>query len=231
MVILAILAVAGAVVVVVRWRLRPVDAIGRPKKFPVVSVSLLGIAAVVLAVPTVLRQREESRLGKVASVLVGARVTVHCQTFGQEFTDLSGDLGFVKFGPDGVPEHHATIMRGPCSELRDYYGGDQAHPTPDEVIAVHVLTHESMHMRGQTNEAATDCEAMQRDAETAQLLGATPQEGLELARAYWLEDYPNMPDAYRSDNCKLSGSLDEHLPDPPWTSGSYVAVMLPPPGG
>jgi hypothetical protein len=95
------------------------------------------------------------------------------------------------------------------------------------VIAVHVLTHESMHMRGQPDEARAECEAMQRDAETAQLLGATPQEGLALARAYWLQDYPNMPDAYRSGDCVLNGSLDEHLPDPPWTTGAYVAVKLP----
>jgi hypothetical protein len=228
---LAALAVAGAVSIVVRWRLRPIDAVGRRKKFPVVSVTLLCLVGVALAVPTLLRHREESRLGKVATVLVAAPATVHCETFGQSFTDLSGDLGFVKFSADGVPQHHTTIVRGPCADLKHYYSGDQAHPTPNEVIAVHVLTHESMHMRGQPDEAMAECEAMQRDAETAQLLGATPQEGLELARAYWLEDYPNMPDAYRSDDCRLNGALDEHLPDPPWTNGSYVAVTLPSPGG
>jgi hypothetical protein len=223
---LAIIAAAGAVAVAVRWQLRPVDAIGRRRKFPTVSVVLLSLVAVGLALPTVLRHREEGHLGKVASVLVGQHATVHCQTFGQTFTDLSGDLGYVKYGPDG-PELHTTIMRGPCRDLKHYYSGDQPRPSPAEIIAVHVLTHESMHMRGETNEATTECEAMQRDAETAQLLGATPQEGLALARAYWLIDYPNMPDSYRTDDCKLNGSLDEHLPDPPWTTGAYVAVKLP----
>jgi hypothetical protein len=84
-----------------------------------------------------------------------------------------------------------------------------------------------MHMRGQPNEAEAECEAMQRDAETAQLLGASPAEGLKLARDYWLVDYPNMPDAYRTDECTLNGSLDEHLPDPPWTRGDYPPVKLP----
>ncbi|HVT21289.1 MAG TPA: hypothetical protein VHE57_07880 [Mycobacteriales bacterium] len=224
--ILAILAAVGAVTVAARWWMKPYDGIGRRRRFPVVSVALLAVLAVGLATPTVLRHREEGRLGKVASVLVGHPVTVHCETFGQSFTDLSGDLGFVRYGPDG-PEPHATIVRGPCADLRHYYGGDQHRPSPQEIIAVHVLTHESMHMRGETNEAIAECEAMQRDAETAQLLGATPQEGLALARAYWITDYPNMPDSYRTGDCALNGTLDEHLPDPPWTTGAYPAVKLP----
>jgi len=224
--ILAVVAAAGAAALAARWAMKPRDAIGRRRKFPTVSVVLLGVIAIGLATPTFLRHREESHLGKVATVLVGQDATVHCQTFGQTFTDLSGDLGYVKYGADG-PERHTTIMRGPCRDLKHHYNGDQSRPSAAEVIAVHVLTHESMHMRGEMNEAVAECEAMQRDAETAQLLGATPQEGLALARAYWLQDYPNMPDNYRTSDCQLNGTLDERLPDPPWTRGDYVAVKLP----
>jgi hypothetical protein len=227
--ILAVLAAIGAGGVAVRGYLRRYDTLGRRRSFPTISVSLLVVLAIVLALPTVLRDREQSKLDKVASVLVGAHATVHCETFGQTFTETNGDLGFVKFGPDGVPERHTTIMRGPCSDLRHYYGGDQSDPSPDEVVAVHVLTHESMHMRGQPNESEAECEAMQRDAETAQLLGATPQEGLALAESYRQVVYPHMPDNYRSDECKAGGTLDEHLPDPPWAPEGYVAVPLPAP--
>lgn len=224
--ILAIVAVLAAVAIGIRGWVNRYDAIGRKRKLPVVSVALLLVLAIVLAVPTLRRHQLEGRLSKVASVLVGQPVQVHCETFGQSFTDLSGDLGFVKFGPDG-PEHRSTIMRGPCGDLRAYMDGGYAHPSANEIIAVHVLTHESMHMRGQENEAFAECEAMQRDAETAQLLGATPEEGLELARDYWITDYPNMPDGYRSSDCVLGGSLDEKLPDPPWTRGDYIPVKLP----
>lgn len=225
--IFAVVAAAGAGSLSIRWYLRRYDALGRRRRFPTISVSLLVVLAILLAIPTFLRHREEAKLDRVASGLVGAHATVHCETLGNSFTDLSGDLGFVKFGADGVPAHHATIARAQCSDLKHYYDGDQAHPSLDEVIAVHVLTHESMHMRGQPVEALAECEAMQRDAETAQLLGATPQEGLDLAREYWLEVYPNMSDTYRSGDCKLGGELDEGRPDPPWTRGDYIAVRLP----
>jgi hypothetical protein len=227
--VIAGLAVVAALVIGVRGWLTRYDALGRRRSFPRVSVIALLILATVLTVPTLRRHQLEGRLAKAASVIVGQHVQVHCETFGQSITDLTGDLGFVKYGPNG-PEQRTTIMRGPCGDLRSYLDGGFVHPTPNEIIAVHVLTHESMHMRGQTNEADAECEAMQRDAETAQLLGATPQEGLALARAYWLEDYPNMPDNYRTADCKLDGPLDEHLPDPPWTTGAYVAIKLPPSG-
>lgn len=225
--ILAVAALFAAIALGVRWSLNRVDTLGRPRHFPVIGISLLATLALILAWPTFARHREEAKLGKVASVLVGAPATVHCQTFGQTFTDTSGDLGYVKFGPDGVPERHTSIMRGPCAEIKAYYNGDQEHPTLDEIIAVHVLTHESMHMRGQPVEALTECEAVQRDALTAQLLGASPLEAIELARAYWLRVYPDMPDAYRTGDCSPDGPLDEHLPDPPWSRGDYVPVKLP----
>ncbi|HVW80152.1 MAG TPA: hypothetical protein VHB69_04340 [Mycobacteriales bacterium] len=225
--LLAVLALAGAGIVAVRGYLRRYDALGRRRPLPWISVCLLVGIAIVLALPSFLRHREEARLDKAASVLVGAPVTVHCETLANTFTDTSGDLGFVKYGADGVPEHHATIARAQCAYLKNYYDGDQLHPSLDEVVAVHVLTHESMHMRGQPVEALAECEAMQRDAETAQLLGATPQESVALAREYWIEYYPNMPASYRSSDCAPGGSLDEHLPDPPWTTGSYIGVKLP----
>lgn len=225
--ILGVMALCGAGFLAGKWYLNRYDRLGRPRRFPSISVGLLVVLAVVLATPTILRHREEAKLDKVASILVGAPATVHCQTFGQTFTDTTGDLGYVKFDADGVPQHHTTIMRGPCADLKHYYDGDQLHPSRDEIVAVHVLTHESMHMRGQPVEALAECEAMQRDAETAQLLGASPTEAIELARAYWLQVYPLMSPTYQSSDCTAGGSLDEHLPDPPWSRGDYVPVTLP----
>jgi hypothetical protein len=84
------------------------------------------------------------------------------------------------------------------------------------VVAVHVLTHESMHMRGLTNEAAAECAALQRDETTAQLLGATAAEARSLARDYWLTVYPDMPSDYRDGGCVPGGPADERLDTAPW---------------
>ena len=210
-------ALTGGAVLSARWYGRRVDQLGRPRDFPVWSVSLLAVLAVAAAVPGVRRHSEEQRLSHVASVLVGHPAAVHCQSFGQALTDVGAELGWVKWGPGGTPERQTLIKRDPCADLRHYYGGHRAHPTRAEIIAVHVLTHEAMHMRGERAEATAECEAVQRDEQTAELLGATPAQARMLARLYWGTVYPDMPDDYRTGDCGPGGRLDEELDTAPWT--------------
>jgi hypothetical protein len=211
---IALLAVAlGAVV---RWATRGPDALGRAHRFPLVTVLVLVAVGGGLLVPVVRHHRLESRLTDVATTLVGAPAVVHCQTAGKELLDVGSELGYVRFGPDGVPEHETIIKRAPCKHLAAYLRGDHSDPSPDEVVAVHVLSHEARHMAGTTSESAADCQAMQRDAWTARLLGATPAEAQRLARLYWRVVYPNMPDDYRTGECAPGGPLDEHLSEAPW---------------
>ena len=213
---LALLALA--VGLVSRWVLRPRDGLGRPKPFPVVSVIALVLVGGGLLVPVVRHHRLEQRLTTVAADLVGAPVTVHCQTAGQEFVDAGAELGYVRWGPDGVPEHETLVKHAQCGDLADYLGSGKEAPSEDEIVAVHVLTHEAMHMAGETAEAVAECQAVQRDARTAELLGATPEQARRLAVAYYRTVFPRMPDEYRSDDCVPGGGLDEGLPTAPWAA-------------
>lgn len=213
-----LLAVAGGLAA--RWLLRPRDGLGRPKPFPVVSVVALALVGSGLLVPVVRHHRLEQRLTAVAADLVGAPVTVHCQTAGQEFVDAGAELGYVRWGQDGVPEHETLVKHAQCGDLAHYLGGVKDAPGQDEIVAVHVLTHEAMHMAGETDEAVAECEAVQRDARTAELLGATPEQARRLADAYYTIVFPRMPDEYRSDSCAPGGSLDERLPTSPWVAAA-----------
>jgi hypothetical protein len=206
----------AAAVLAGRWVLRPIDGLGRRVRFPLVSVLLLVVLGGGLLIPVVRHHRLEARLSAVASELTGVPVRVHCQTAGQELVDLGSELGWVRYDADGVPEHETLIKRAPCSQLAGYLAADQSAPSLDEVVAVHVLSHESRHMAGSTSEAVAECEAMQRDARAAELLGADPAEAAELARAYWNRVYPQMGDDYVSGDCRPGGALDERLPSAPW---------------
>lgn len=208
--------VVGAAAVAGSWTGRRRDSLGRPRSFPVWSVSLLAVIGLAAAVPGVRRHQEERRLARVASVLAGTPVAVHCQSFTGALSDLGAELGFVKYGADGVPEHATLIKRDQCNDLRHYLGHRES-PRRDDVIAVHVLTHESMHMRGETNEAVAECEAVQRDQQTASLLGATEAQARALAVTYWRTVYPFMPDDYRTTDCAPGHQLDEGLATAPWT--------------
>ena len=68
-------------------------------------------------------------------------------------------------------------------------------------LAVDVLAHESWHLAGVIDEAATECHAVETVAWTAERLGTTPEQGRELARRYVATGYPRLPQRYRSGAC------------------------------
>jgi hypothetical protein len=213
---IAVTAAAVGVMSLARWALRRVDRLGRPRPFPAISVGVTTALTLAAGVPAVLHARLEHRLARVASELVGSPVTVHCQTFGQTWTDAHTELGYVRFGADGRPEKHTVLAWEACRSLQGWERSGYGATDLDQVIAVHVLTHESMHMAGTLNEAETECYAVQRDVWTATALGADRTQARQLARRYWQEVYPRMPDDYRSAACTPGGQFDQHLPEPPW---------------
>ena len=200
----------------IRWMSARTDVLGRPRPFPYITVVLLVTLGGASLGPLVLRVRLEHRLETAASKLVGTPIEVRCQSFGGAFVDVGADLGYVVFGADGNPESWTLIKRQQCGDLSDYLGSDKKDPTRDQIIAVHVLTHETIHVTGVRDEAETECKAMQLDAGMATLLGAELQAAEELAIAYWRDIYPWMPASYRSDECAPGGALDAGRPDSPW---------------
>ena len=210
----------GAAVTTARWWARRVDELGRPRSFPTFSVVLLVVVAGGAFMPGILRARLEHRLSDVASQVVGAPVEVECQSFGRALADLGAEGGYVAFGPDGTPERKTLIKRDWCKHLSSYMRSDKSAPSREQIQAVHILTHEAIHMSGVTSETHTECLAVQRNAEVARLLGATSEQAQALSRLYWIWMYPHMPDTYRSPGCGPGLQLDAGSPDAPWTEAS-----------
>ena len=208
----------GAAVVGLRWMFTRTDTLGRTRPFPIISVALLVVAGVGALVPWIMRARLEDSLARAASQVAGVTVLVHCQSFGEAFTDVGAELGYVKWGRDGVPERRTLIKRDQCGDLSDYLKSSKDSPTRDQIVAVHILSHETVHMMGEKNEAVTECLAMQRNAEMARALGASPEQARALSTAYWRDVYPSMPGGYRSSECGPGLALDSGLNDPPWTA-------------
>ena len=206
----------GAGYLAIRWLLNRYDSLGRTRSFPSIAVGGLIVIALACLVPFFLRVRLEGKLETASSAIVGAPVEVDCQAFGEAFVDAGMELGYVRFGPDGVPEPRTLIKRQQCRDLSDYIAGGHSDLVHEQVVAVHTLTHEAIHMSGVTSEAETECVAMQRDAEMARLLGADPADAMSLARYYWDNVYPRMPSPYSSEDCRDNGPLDRDLPDAPW---------------
>lgn len=203
----------GAGVLVVRWLANRQHGV---RAFPAISVGSCAVLAVVASLPVVVRADLDARLGTDASKLIGVKVAVNCQTLTGSTVDMGRELGYVQWGPNGVPEHKTLIKHQQCNDLESYLHSSKKHPTAAQILAVHVLSHESMHMAGNTSEAVAECYAMQHDAQLAQIMGAPHAAAVALSKQYWLTVYPRMPDAYTTGACRAGGPLDLHLPDAPW---------------
>lgn len=211
-----IAAALGAMALTVRWLVRRHDELGRARPAPVVAISLLLVVASVAAVFTWRHDRLEGNLSEVATALVGQPSVVSCQTVGASLVDAGGELGYVKWGPDGVPERQTLIKRDVCNDLAAFSRNPSADAPRDQVIAVHILTHESMHMAGERAESIAECQAVQRNAETARLLGASADVARRIAQRYYADLYPGQSADYKSADCASGRALDTKSPDAPW---------------
>lgn len=203
--VLVLLAVCGVLVVRI--------ALGH--RHPVLLTVLL-VPGLVLGWFEYEDRRADERMAAVASQLAGHPVHVECQRLTASMVDVSSDLGFVAYGPDGRPGDTAVLKYDACRALLDWLGSAKDHPSIDQVVAVHVLAHESEHLAGVTSESLAECRSLQATERTARLLGATPAQARDLAVRYATEVYPRLPEAYQSPDCRDGGPLDEHPDDARW---------------
>lgn len=209
-----------AVALVIRWMAHRTDTLGRRRPFPAIGVVLCLVAGAGAAFPVLKHARLERRLSAAASTFTPFPVRIRCQTAGATMLDAHGDLGHVRVDADGIPEHEALVKFEPCGDVAAWLASGSGRATPEQVVAVHVLTHETMHMLGETDEAKTECLAVQRDQAMAQALGASPQDAAALARRYWTIVYPQMPDDYRSTRCGPGQEWDERKKGAGWAQPS-----------
>lgn len=155
----------------------------------------------------------ERTLTTIARELSGnSQATVHCNTlFDTLFDEDIGVAGHANFTT------HRLVMQYPrCSLLMSYL----KHPLKasiEELISLNVLTHESMHAKGEKNEAKTECMSVQRNAQTAKLLGVPEYLAAENAKSYYEDVYLKLQHGrYFSKECAPGKALDEHLPDAFW---------------
>ena len=153
-----------------------------------------------------------------ASVLAeGRSAYVHCNTI----LDTLFDPEMLASG-HANPETGKIAIQSPwCGTMMSYL----RHPgraDREELFSLDMFTHESMHVRGELNEARTECQAVQRNYRAAKLLGVPDAIARQNALDYFNDGYQErgeiggMTGAYYSKECAPGQDWDEHLPDSTW---------------
>jgi hypothetical protein len=158
---------------------------------------------------------------KATQLAEGHRATVHCNTVFDTMLD-----------PEMLAAGHANPKTGKialqhpwCDRLSAYL----RHPnraSEEELMSLNMFTHESMHVRGELNEARTECEAVQRNYRAAKLLGVPDDVASKNALDYYNLLYKRRAEmgtlarSYYSDQCAPGKALDEHLEDSTWAASA-----------
>ena len=171
----------------------------------------------------------ERALGRIASEIAKRPVAINCQGFPSAFFDISNRAGEVTFNDDGTPPDEATLKRDTCRDLERFASARNERSfecvlrgVPCEravgkiAAAVRVLAHEAWHLRGVTNEAETECYALQTTALTARRLGATTEQARAVALWNARHVYPTLPSDYQSGDCHDGGDFDLHRGTTDW---------------
>jgi len=154
---------------------------------------------------------------KATELADGHRAHVHCNTV----WDTMLDTEMLAAGHADLHSGKIGLQHPWCATLRAYLR-HPARANPQELWALALFTHESMHVRGEDNEARTECQAVQRNFRAATLLGVPRDIAKKNALDYYNTLYQErgqiggMQGAYYSKECAPGGLLDEHLEDSTW---------------
>ena len=184
-------------------------------------VALMLVIAAAFAYQPIRTLLFEQFLAKKARILAEkSNVTVHCNTLFDTAVDpMSLAAGYASF------ETGKIAFQVPwCSVLM----GVVRHPERmdrDGIFSVQMFVHEAMHVRGERNEAITECQAIQRYYRAALLLGIPDDIARKSGTNYYNVQYKErgriggMLAPYYSDECAPGKKLDEHLDDSTWKPG------------
>ncbi len=177
------------------------------------------------------REENENRLALVASQLAHRDVDVGCPGFGTKLVEITPYAGWVAFDEHGQPADETQLAAQTCASLERIWRADDP-PTfsclltrtcererLELVDGMLTLAHESWHLRGVTDEARTQCYAVQSVEVTAHLFGLLPADARVVALYVALQDAAAPRDAYHSVECRPGGAYDLAPATPAWPSG------------
>jgi hypothetical protein len=147
----------------------------------------------------------------------GHRAKVHCNTL----FDTMLDTEMLAAGHANPRTGKIALQKPWCSILMSYLR-HPARASHEELDSLDIFTHESMHIRGELNEARTECQAVQRNYRAAKLLGVPDATARKNALDIYTINYQQrgkiggMQSAYYSAECAPGNAMDEHLIDSTW---------------
>ena len=173
---------------------------------------VIGGLAVAFAWSPVKTLRFESFLSEKASIIAERpNIKVKCNSIFGSIVSGRG-LDYVA-GTANIDKGEIYFEHGWCVNFMEYLDNPR-NASKEVLFGMHLFTHEVMHVRGEKNEAKTDCQAIQRNHQVGELLGVSAFVARSNAEKYYETLYRRHP--YFDKECAPGGKYDERLPNSIW---------------
>jgi hypothetical protein len=164
-------------------------------------------------------EQNERRLALVATELAQREVGVDCPGFFARLVEITPNAGWVEFDEHGLPGDDTHLSAATCESLERIWRADEPPSfaclrtlceteTLELVAGLVTLAHESWHLRGVTNEAQTQCYALQTVELAALRLGVLPPDARAVAEFIVRHDAGLPEGEYHSHECAPGGAYD-----------------------
>lgn len=185
-----------------------------------------------------LRAREtERQVRPLVQALAQRDAGARCPRY---LTAVLTSVGSVSFDETGRIADHTELTGPVCDGLRHLYSakgraelscltttGVCTPETQRAIVALSVVVHESMHLRGQFDEALTECESLGESGTVSRVLGIPLEQARMISYLHYKALNPNTPPEYRitAGTCANAAALDAAPPGAPGTREALTAQI------
>lgn len=209
---------------------------GKPSAWNVPGFILVGLflaTVLLLSWPQLRARALEHKVKPLVTALALRDSGARCPRY---LTTMFGTVGSVSLDSSGQISDHTDLTAPVCDGLRRLYSIEgraelrclvtdgRCNPSARRsIVALSVVAHESMHLRGILDEAQAECASLGEGARAGTLAGLTAGQGQMIAYLHLVSLNPNTPAQYaaRPETCRPAALL---LSNPPGTPEQRAAL-------
>lgn len=120
-------------------------------------------------------------------------------------------IGYSGWVEPGADPNRANLTSQICGNFSAWLRSDKHNATEQQIFALHVVIHESVHLTGEHNEAETEYKASELYEDVAVSLGAPRAEAKRMVSFYISQINPRLPEGYRVDYVAREKAKQEAL--------------------
>ena len=197
------------------------------------AIFLLALGA--LLWPQYRARQVEHKVAPLVAALAERPAGARCPRY---ITAIFTNVGSVSLDANGNPADRTDLTGPICDALRHFYtpeghaelqclvtDGRCSESARRTIVALSVVAHESMHLRGVLDEAAAECTSIGEGQRTGQLVGLSPEQGRMIGYLHLMALNPGTPPEYAvtPGNCDAARQL---IGDPPGTQPQRDTLTL-----